>query len=207
MTLHIGVIDDDRGILYTLEAMGTTAGWRMHSTTEPEECLSWVRHDEIDMLLVDYHMPVMNGRQIIKRVRALNTRVILIALTVEDDPSLASELILAGADDFITKPVRLADFAARIRLHVRILGHRDQLNWEERKKGVSRDTMRAVMEFVRNAPEPVVCDDAAAGCGLAYVTAHRYLEHLVERGIVIRRDVVVQDGRPGRPKAFYEWRP
>jgi CheY-like chemotaxis protein len=111
MTLHIGVIDDDRGILYTLEAMGTTAGWRMHSTTEPEECLSWVRHDEIDMLLVDYHMPVMNGRQIIKRVRALNTRVILIALTVEDDPSLASELILAGADDFITKPVRLADFA------------------------------------------------------------------------------------------------
>lgn len=161
MTLHIGVIDDDRGILYTLEAMGTTAGWRMHSTTEPEECLSWVRHDEIDMLLVDYHMPVMNGRQIIKRVRALNTRVILIALTVEDDPSLASELILAGADDFITKPVRLAVRGPDppSRTHSRTQGPA-QLGGT--KKGVSRDTMRAVMEFVRTAPEPVVCDDAAA---------------------------------------------
>jgi response regulator of citrate/malate metabolism len=42
----------------------------------------------------------------------------------------------------------------------------------------------------------------AAACGLAYVTAHRYLEYLAERGLIVR-SAGVQDGRPGRPKTYY----
>jgi len=202
MPLHIGAIDDDKSILYTLEAMASTEGWRMLTTSEPEECLDWVRLDEVDILLVDYHMPVMNGLHVIRKARELSSKLVLIALTVEDGGELASKLTLAGADDFISKPIRLADFTARIRLHEKIFSHREQLNWEERKKGVSKDTMRKVLEKLKEFPAPADCDEIAATCGLAYVTAHRYLEYLSDRGL-ISRSAGVQDGRPGRPKTYY----
>ncbi|MDI9388173.1 MAG: response regulator [Synergistota bacterium] len=203
MPLHIGAIDDDRAILYTLEAMASTEGWRMLTTNVPEECLDWVKLDEVDILLVDYHMPVMNGLHLIKRARELSSKLVLIALTVEDGGDLASQLMLAGADDFITKPIRLADFTARIRLHEKLFSHREQLNWDERKKGVSKDTMRRVLERMKLFTSPKDCEEVAAACGLAYVTAHRYLEYLAERGLVVR-SAGVQDGRPGRPKTYYE---
>ena len=202
MPLHIGAIDDDKSILYTLEAMASTEGWRMLTTSEPEECLDWVRLDEGDILLVDYHMPVMNGLHVIRKARELSSKLVLIALTVEDGGELASKLTLAGADDFISKPIRLADFTARIRLHEKIFSHREQLNWEERKKGVSKDTMRKVLEKIKDFQAPADCDEIAAACGLAYVTAHRYLEYLSDRGL-ISRSAGVQDGRPGRPKTYY----
>ena len=154
MPLHIGAIDDDRAILYTLEAMASTEGWRMLTTNVPEECLDWVKLDEVDILLVDYHMPVMNGLHLIKRARELSSKLVLIALTVEDGGDLASQLMLAGADDFITKPIRLADFTARIRLHEKLFSHREQLNWDERKKGVSKDTMRRVLERMKLFTSP-----------------------------------------------------
>ena len=202
MPLHIGAIDDDKSILYTLEAMASTEGWRMLTTSEPEECLDWVRLDEVDILLVDYHMPVMNGLHVIRKARELSSKMVLIALTVEDGGELASKLTLAGADDFISKPIRLADFTARIRLHEKIFSHREQLNWEERKKGVSKDTMRKVLEKIKDFQAPADCDEIAAACGLAYVTVHRYLEYLSDRGL-ISRSAGVQDGRPGRPKTYY----
>jgi len=174
----------------------------MLTTSEPEECLDWVRLDEVDILLVDYHMPVMNGLHVIRKARELSSKMVLIALTVEDGGELASKLTLAGADDFISKPIRLADFTARIRLHEKIFSHREQLNWEERKKGVSKDTMRKVLEKIKDFQAPADCDEIAAACGLAYVTAHRYLEYLSDRGL-ISRSAGVQDGRPGRPKTYY----
>ena len=124
MPLHIGAIDDDRSILYTLEAMASTEGWRMLTTNVPEECLDWIKLDEVDILLVDYHMPVMNGLHLIRKARELSSKLVLIALTVEDGGDLAAQLVLAGADDFITKPIRLADFTARIRLHEKLFSHR-----------------------------------------------------------------------------------
>lgn len=202
MPLHMGAIDDDRTILYTLEAMASTEGWRMLTTTEPEECLQWVRLDEVDVLLVDYHMPVMSGLHVIKKARELSSKIVLIALTVEDGAELAARLTLAGADDFISKPIRLADFTARIRLHEKLFAQRENLSWEERRKGVNKNTLRRVLGKLKEFNSPKDCDEVAEACGLAYVTARRYLEYLADRGLAVKSGGV-QDGRPGRPKAYY----
>lgn len=202
MTLHIGAIDDDRSILQTLEVLAAAEGWRMRTTSEPEECLEWVRLDEVDILLMDYNMPVMNGLQLVRRARKISRNVVIAILTVEDSSELAAKLILAGADDFITKPVRHADFTARVRLHQRLAAQREQMNWEERKKGISKNTMRKVLDVLKEFQSPKDCDSVASACGLAYVTAHRYLEYLAERGLAVRTYGSL-GGRPGRPKTYY----
>lgn len=202
MNLCIGALDDDCGILYTLEAMASSQGWKMLTTVEPETCLGWVRNDEVDLLLLDYHMPAANGMEVLKKVRALSAAIPVLMLTVEERPDVARELLLNGADDFINKPVRLADFAARINLHRRLARSRKDLNWEHNRKGISRETLRLVMESLRKAGGDTPTETVAESCGLAYVTVHRYLEHLVEQGLAVRHSPV-QDGRPGRPRTLY----
>ena len=204
MSLYIGAIDDDPDILYTLEAMASTQGWDMITATDPNTCFQWISGKEIDILLVDFHMPVMNGLEVIEKSRQLSREIVLIALTIEDDEKLASDLLLAGADDFITKPIHLADFQARIRLHGKLVLQRRSLNWDERKKGISSDTLHRIIIFVRDSGTDVTCEDLSCKCDLSYVTAHRYLEYLSNRGLVVKTSIL-QEGRPGRPRSSYRW--
>ncbi len=107
-------------------------------------------------------------------------------LTVEERPEVARELLLNGADDFINKPVRLADFASRINLHRKLARTRRDLNWEQNRKGISVQTPRHVMDGLKKAGGGASTEAVAEICGLACVTVHRYLEHLVERGLAVR---------------------
>jgi len=202
MTLCIGALDDDRSVLYTLEAMAVSQGWKILTTTEPETCLGWVRADEVDLLLLDYHMPNANGLDVLVKVRSISVNIPVLMLTVEERLEVARELLLNGADDFINKPVRLADFASRINLHKKLARTRRDLNWEQSRKGISVETLRRVMDGLRSTGGPATTEVVAESCGLAYVTVHRYLEHLVERGLAARQSQF-QDGRPGRPRTLY----
>lgn len=74
-----------------------------------------------DLLLTDLHMPVMDGRELIRRVRAEAGLVGLpvIMLTADQDDSKQQEALEAGADDFLVKPVKPALLAARVKAALR----------------------------------------------------------------------------------------
>ena len=92
MTLHIGVIDDDRKVLYQLEKMAEAEEWRFLATVDPEEVLGWVRDDEIDILLVDVWMPVVSGYQLVQKARNISEKIVLIALAENEREDTASRL-------------------------------------------------------------------------------------------------------------------
>ena len=201
MSLVLAALDDDEGILFTLEAMARTQGWAMRTTTRYEEFLDWVRGGEADLFLLDYHLPRMGGRAVLREAKVIRPEAPVLILTVEQSPEVAETLLLEGAEDFIAKPLRLTDFAARIRLHERLIRSRDR-DWRERRKGIAPPTLRRVLEALRGFPEGAGIDETASACALAYTTAHRYLEHLVDRGFAVRAEKSV-DGRPGRPSVRY----
>ena len=201
MSLVLAALDDDEGILFTLEAMARTQGWEMRTTTRYEEFLGWVRGGEADLFLLDYHLPRMGGMGVLREAKGIRPEAPVLILTVEQSPEVAEDLLLEGAEDFIAKPLRLADFAARIRLHERLIRSRDR-DWRERRKGIAPPTLRRVLEALRGFSEGAGIDETASACALAYTTAHRYLEHLVDRGFAVRAEKSV-DGRPGRPSVRY----
>jgi len=204
MSLYIGAVDDDPDILYTIEAMASTQGWHMVTSVDPETSLEWISSREVDILLVDFHMPGMNGLEVVKKARQLSDEVVIIALTIEDDENIASELLLAGADDFITKPLHLADFKSRIRLHGKLVHQRRSLNWDERQKGINKDTLRMIMAFLKEKKEEVTWKEISCHCEISHATAHRYLEYLANRGAVLKVSIY-RDGKPGRPMSAYRW--
>ncbi len=201
MPFSLGIVDDDEGVLYTLKAMAESLGWLLKTTGDPMEALGWLQEDLVDLLMVDYHMPIMSGLEVIRQGRQMGSRAILLALTVEEDTEVARQLLLAGADDFISKPIRLADFSSRIRLHLELLRFRKDFHWENRSKGLSEETSRRVYELF-SEDRSMTASEAAECSGLAYPTVHRYLEHLVKKGQLQRKNLTA-DGRSGRPRILY----
>ena len=108
---------------------------------------------------------------------------------------------MAGADDFITKPLRLADFSSRIALHAELLRYRQTENPEERRKGFSEEKLRLLYNLFSDGVSLSVAETSERS-GLAYPTAHRYLEMLVKKGRLVRR-TTASDGHHGRPKTLY----
>ena len=207
MTLCIGVLDDDRGILYTLEAMGRSQGWTMCVTGDPEGALRWVAEGAVDLMLVDYHMPQMSGPEFLRRARRVSKRVVLLGLTVEERMEIAQEMLEAGADDFVTKPVKLADFAARIHLHAS-LARMKEAALSATPKHIHHDTLERVLAALRSfraRDHRPTSQEVAAETGLSYPTVRRYLEYLSGQEQV-EQAVAYQDGRPGRPLYTYRLR-
>ena len=193
-------LDDDESILCTLEAMAKTQGWFFLGTTRLEQCLAWVAEEDIDMFLLDYHMPGSNGLDVLRQIKVIAPALPVLILTIEQQPHVAEELLVAGADDFINKPIHLADFLSRINLHRKL--HVSKRNPE---KGISREKMRRILTYLRATEVPAEINEVSMECGMSYATAHRYLDYLVRSGFVIS-DELPRSGKQGRPTNSYRFR-
>jgi response regulator of citrate/malate metabolism len=69
-------------------------------------------------------------------------------------------------------------------------------------KGVSPDSLDAVVSVLRPSQEALSATEVAAVLGASRVTARRYLEHLADVGLVVRRS---RYGGSGRPEVEYRW--
>jgi len=66
-----------------------------------------------DLIITDYQMPIMGGRELVRTLRAQGATMPILALS--SDPSIAEAILAAGADHFIRKPVRVAALTQLLR--------------------------------------------------------------------------------------------
>jgi len=64
------------------------------------------QHSNIDMVLLDLRMPVMNGFEAISIIKGINPKTPVIAYTAYCSKSEISDIISAGFDDYISKPIQ-----------------------------------------------------------------------------------------------------
>jgi len=110
-------IEDNRQLLAQLLA---PVGFEVRLATNGAEAVGEFERWHPHLILMDFRMPVMDGHEAIRRVRALpggkDTRIIAVTASAMDDNR--QELMEVGADDFIGKPFREADLFQRIQAHV-----------------------------------------------------------------------------------------
>ena len=110
-------IEDNRQLLAQLLA---PVGFEIRLATNGAEAVQEFEEWRPHLILMDFRMPVMDGHEAIRRIRAMaggeDTKIIAVTASAMDENR--QELMEIGADDFISKPFREAELFQKIHAHV-----------------------------------------------------------------------------------------
>lgn len=110
--LHVLLVDDNEINREIAELMITAEGWTVEQAEDGAQALEKVASSEpghFDLVLMDVQMPVMNGYEATKRIRALPDPALagipIIAVTANAYQEDSNEALAAGMDGYVTKPI------------------------------------------------------------------------------------------------------
>lgn len=119
---RILVVDDDARNMMFMRSLLSNEGYQLFEASNGEEAVETAERENPDVILLDVMMPVMDGFEACRRIRAhpkLN-QVPIILLTALDDRDSRLEGLEAGADDFLSKPFDSTELLIRLRTIARL---------------------------------------------------------------------------------------
>ena len=101
-------VDDSPSVRQMIKLVLGPAGHTVVEAGDGSEGLARAKAQSFDLVITDLNMPVMNGMQMIRGLRALPvfTGVPIVFLTTESDDAVKQEAKAAGATGWITKPFK-----------------------------------------------------------------------------------------------------
>jgi response regulator of citrate/malate metabolism len=174
----------------------------------------------IDLVLLDMYLPDMHGLDVVRAMRTAGHRADVIAVTSARDLEVVRAAVSQGIVQYLLKPFTFAalrdklDRYATYRLQLggepagsqqevdRVLATLRGSDSGSLPKGMSPESLDAVVLVLRPSPEALSATEVAALLGASRVTARRYLEHLADSALVVRR---TRYGGAGRPEVEYRW--
>jgi CheY-like chemotaxis protein len=116
--LHVIIAEDNELSAQVLEQSLVRQGHRVRLASNGREVLALVKQGGFDLLLLDVHMPELDGFQVVQAIRAREMttggHLPIIALTARSRKEDRERCLAAGMDDFQTKPIRPAELLAAI---------------------------------------------------------------------------------------------
>lgn len=112
------LVDDNPSNLFMLGKLAQSSGIAdVQSFRDPLQALDEARRTRFDLIIVDYMMPGIDGLTLIREVRSLPdyVDVPIVMVTTVDQREICYAALEAGATDFLTKPVDMAEAKARLR--------------------------------------------------------------------------------------------
>lgn len=146
--LNLLIVEDEANIHKLLE-LNLKKDFQLMHAENGIEALEVIHKKKIDLVLTDLKMPVMNGRELLKKIRSEMNEIPVIVITAYGSIENAVELVREGAFDYITKPLDLDELdvaLGRAARYVRILKENELL-----KSGINLS--RENREFITVNPE------------------------------------------------------
>ena len=110
------IAEDDELVGRALRDVLTANGYEVTLVTRGADVL--LRHGDAQVVLLDLGLPDLDGLDVLRKLRRVDD-VVVIVLTARDDERSVVHALRLGADDYLTKPVRLPELLARIEASAR----------------------------------------------------------------------------------------
>jgi two-component system, OmpR family, KDP operon response regulator KdpE len=121
------VVDDEHAFRRVLRTSLAASGFAIEEARSGEEALAILARSNFDLVLLDVNMPGMGGVATCREIRTHMATIGIVMVTVQDDEAEVVKALEAGADDYITKPIRLRELVARLRAVSRRLQTEDAI--------------------------------------------------------------------------------
>lgn len=187
-----------------------------------QEALDFVRTHPVDLIMLDYYMPVMDGRTFLSKLRAEGILTDVIMVTAASEAKNVSELYNYGVSDYLIKPFDYNRFQTALQKFVarreafsadekafnqeeldKVIAPEGQKAGQLADKGIHPVTLEIICAFLReHKSEKLSIEDIAKNVSLSRVTLRRYMNYLIDKNSVIGG---VDYSTGGRPSAVYTY--
>ncbi len=124
------VVDDSPSFRAYLDALLKNYRYSTYLASHGREALQVLeQHPDISLIMTDFHMPQMNGQQLIENVRRHYRRedLAIIGLSDTSQRGLSAMLLKSGANDFLPKPFEVEEFYCRVTHNVNMISYVRQI--------------------------------------------------------------------------------
>jgi FixJ family two-component response regulator len=101
----VAIVDDEEGIRKALGRLLRASGLDAESYASGQDFLDAAAARRPDCVVLDLHMPVMSGSQVLAQIRKMARRPPVVVITAHDMPEKRDECLAAGACAYLRKPL------------------------------------------------------------------------------------------------------
>ena len=113
---NILIVEDNMDIHNLIKEVLEKEHYRVLSSYTGTEAMRTIENERIDLILLDLMLPEINGEEIVKKVK--DTPIIVISAKISTEDKV--NVLLNGANDYLTKPFNVEELLARIQVQLRI---------------------------------------------------------------------------------------
>jgi FixJ family two-component response regulator len=110
----VAIVDDDAAVRRALRRLVVSLSYHPIGFASGEEFLASLSGVTPACVLMDQHMPSLNGSDVLLRMRSEGRRVPVIIVTGFDQPGLRLKCLDAGASDYLVKPLEASTVSTAI---------------------------------------------------------------------------------------------
>lgn len=219
------IIEDDPMVAaINKQYLEVESGFQVQKTFKSGlEALQYLKNNSVDLIILDYYTPLMNGAEFIDRLHGMGMAPSVIMVTSANDADIVSSLLKRGVVDYLVKPFEYSRFRTALnKFHQsqQLLGKStDTLKQEDidrllvnaeaaasqprLAKGLNEATLKMIRDFLtENADRSYTSEQVAEQIHLSRITIRRYMNYMVDTGEIISA-IDYQTG--GRPSIKYRY--
>ena len=119
MAEMILIVDDEAGVRELLGDALHIAGFETSTASDGMSALTAIRNKKPDLLIIDINMPLMDGFELVERLRSTGDNTPALMLSARADRADVTRGLTLGADDYVTKPFGLEELLLRVKAILR----------------------------------------------------------------------------------------
>ena len=116
---RILLVEDEKGMASLISRGLAARGYAVKVVGNGAEATAIASQSDFDLVILDLGLPDVDGFSVLREIRRRGERMPVIILTARDDVRDKVEGLDAGGDDYVTKPFKLEELLARIRVRLR----------------------------------------------------------------------------------------
>ena len=122
MEAKILVADDGQVMRTVLTHKLTEKGYQVTAVSGGNEAVEKIARESFDLVLLDIHMPDIDGIEVLTQIRGTFTasQLPVIMATAKDEEENIVRCFEAGANDFVAKPINFPVLFARLQTHLQL---------------------------------------------------------------------------------------
>jgi FixJ family two-component response regulator len=102
---YVAIVDDEEAVRKALKRLLRASGLEAESYASGKEFLEAASVRRPDCVVLDLHMPLMGGLQVLQALRAAHTPLPAVVITAYDEPETQAQCFAAGASAYLRKPL------------------------------------------------------------------------------------------------------